>query len=283
MVGVNEPHTPKALLLGAELRELREQAGLNVRELAAALDVGQATVSRYERGERTPSVDYVARILGTLRVGGAKYDEVIDFARNASEPNLIAGTKPGMHRHLLDLAEFERKASRIVQVAPLMIPGTMQTREYAMAVMTGLPEEDRDLRVELRMARREVLAGPQIEVFLMERCVRDALCGPKAMAEQVRYLVEVADQSNVTVQIIPADLHQYTLAHEGTFVLYDFPKANPIVQLENYRGSAFLNDRKDVAAYRDAVATLADAAMSPDQSIELMAAIAEQLEGESQR
>ena len=153
MGGLNETHTPKARLLGAELRELRDQAGFNGRRLAAELDITQTTVSRYERGARTAPVDYVARVLGLFGVTGQRYDDLIEFARSASEPNLIA--KPGRHKHLLEISEFDRSADQVVHVAPLVIPGPMQTRGYAKAVMAGLPAEERDLRVELRMARRE--------------------------------------------------------------------------------------------------------------------------------
>lgn len=281
MVGLNETHTPKARLLGAELRDLRQQAGMNGRQLAHELGITQTTVSRYERGERTAPVDYVARVLGLIGITGQRYDELIEFAHTASEPNMI--TKAGIHRHLIEISEFERDASSIVHIAPLMVPGPLQTRSYASAVMTGLPSDDRDLRVELRMARREALSQPrQITAYLTEHALRDELGGSATMAEQLRYLVEVAERPNIEIRVIPDDLKQWTLVHEGAFVLYKFPKAAPIVHLEHYRGPAFLYDREDVSAYINAIDTLADVAMSPDRSVELMATLVEKLEGNAQ-
>lgn len=283
MVGANDGHTPKARVLGAELRELRESANMTVRDLAKQLDVAPGTVSRYERGERAPKPEYVARVAGTLGVTGARYDEIVDFAATASEPSMIADGSKGLHKHLIELSEFDRTAERVVHVAPMLVPGPMQTRAYAREMMVSLPPDEQDLRVELRMARATALAAPrQIEVILAERALRDPLGGNKVMAEQVHHLIELSGQANITLSVLPADLRRWTLAHDGAFVLYEFPKAAPIVHLEHYRGPAFLYDAKDVQAYQEETDTLARAAMSPVESVELMAAIADQLERSSQ-
>ncbi|MHA6802920.1 helix-turn-helix domain-containing protein [Salinifilum ghardaiensis] len=278
MAGLNETHTPKARLLGAELRDLRKQAGLNGRQLAEELGITQTTVSRYERGARTAPVDYVARVLGLFGITGQRYDELIEFAHSASEPNLI--TRSGIHRHLLEISEFDRDASDIVHVAPLVVPGPLQTRDYAAAVMASLTPDERDVRIELRMARREALSEPRrITAYVTEHVLRDALGGREVMAEQVRHLIEVASRPNIDLRVIPDGLQRWTLAHDGAFVLYKFPKAAPIVHLEHYRGPAFLYDRDDVASYERAVDTLPEVAMSAEQSKELMARMAEKLEG----
>ncbi|NYH79183.1 transcriptional regulator with XRE-family HTH domain [Actinopolyspora biskrensis] len=280
MAGLNEAHTPKARLLGAELRELRKNAGFNGRQLAAKLGITQTTISRYERGARTPPVDYVARVLGLFGVTGQRYDELVEFAHSASEPNMI--TRSSIHRNLVEISEFERDASEIVYIAPLMIPGPLQTRAYAAAVMASLPPDERDLRIELRMARREALAEPrQITTYLAERVLRDQLGGFSVMAEQIEHLVKEASRPNVDIRVIPADQQRWTLAHDGSFVLYKFPKASPIVHLDHHGGPAFLYDQADVAIYADAVDTLPEVSMSPDESVGLMANMLEKMEGRS--
>lgn len=282
MAGLNETHTPKARLLGAELRKLREQAGFNGRRLAAELNITQTTVSRYERGARTAPVDYVARLLGLFGVTGERYDELIEFARTASEPNLIA--KPGKHKHLLEISQFDRSAERIVHVSPLMIPGPMQTREYVGAVMAALQPDERDLRIELRMARHDSLRSSRVvQAYITEHALRDDLGGAVVMAAQLRHLIELSNRANVEIRVVPSGLQRWTLAHEGAFVLYEFATAAPIVHLEHYRGPAFLYEAEDVAVYRDAVTMLADAVLDLEQSAKLMAAILEELEGTTQR
>ncbi|GAB2759959.1 helix-turn-helix transcriptional regulator [Salinifilum aidingensis] len=278
MAGANDGQTPKARLLGAELRELREDADMTVRDLAAQLDVAPGTVSRYERGERAPKPEYVARVLGTLGVTGDRYDEIIHFAETATEPNMIADGSKGLHRHLIELSEFDRSAERVLHVAPILVPGPMQTRAYAAEMMSSLPPDQRDVRVELRMARSIALTIPsQVDVTIAERALREPLGGEKVMAEQVRHLHGLTQESNITIRVLPS-LKHWTLAHEGAFVLYEFPKASPIVHLEHYRGPAFLYDDRDVQAYREAADSLPQVAMSPDESADLMAEIAKELE-----
>lgn len=280
MTGLSEAHTPKARLLGAELRELRDRAGFNGRQLAAELDITQTTVSRYERGARTAPVDYVARVLGLFGVTGQRYDDLIEFARSASEPNLIV--KPGRHKHLLEISEFERSAERVVHVAPLVIPGPMQTRGYATAVMAGLPAEERDLRVELRMARRDALSGNRhVTAYIMERALHDDLGGPSVMSDQCRRLIYLASYSNIDLRVLPNGLQRWTLAHEGAFVLYQFPKAAPLVHLEHYRGPAFLYEQDDVSVYVNELTALSELALTHDRSVELVTALADDMEGTS--
>lgn len=281
MPGTTE-HTPKARLLGAELRECRKQVGLTVRDLASRVGTSHVTISRYETGTRTPQPEDVARILGTLGVTGTRYDEIVEFARTAGDKNTFARSSSSTHKHLVDLAEFERSASAIVDVAPNLLPGLLQTADYARQVMHTLPADEREIRVGLRMSRRDVLFSknaPTLEVFVAESALRQPLGGPATMAEQLRHALRMTELDNVTVFVLPNALTRYTPAQDGAFVLYEFVKAPPIVHLEHYRSPAFLFDAKDVAAYKSAVTELQDASLNEDESVELIASIADEMEG----
>lgn len=286
MPGATDRNTPKARLLGAELRDLREQAGWSGRTLASELNIAQGTVSRYERGDRTPPITYVAHVLGVLGITGAKYDELIEFAETASEPNLVADSRTtgGLYSHLVELSEYERAASRVTHVAPLVVPGACQTRAYAREIMSSVPSEDRDVRIEMRMARRETLrSGREFRAVIAERVLRETMGTPGLMLEQVRHLQSLAQWPGVTIRIIPTSVHTWTLAHNGSFILFEFPKAVPTVHLEHFRGPTFLHDNNDVEAYRQALDQLTTTSMTPGQSAELMTEIIEQLERVSNR
>ncbi|MGP4020195.1 helix-turn-helix domain-containing protein [Saccharopolyspora sp. 5N708] len=279
MAGDVEHHSPQARILGGELRELRKEAGLTVRELASKIGLGHAAVSRYETGVRSPSPDTLARLLTALGASVVRYEELLELARRSSEPNLIGNSRSGLHKHLLNLAEFERTAERIVHVAPLVIPGPLQTREFASHIMSSLSGEEREVRVELRMARSSaVLSSGNLEAIISERVLGDDIGGPVVMAEQLRHIVAAAKAGGVIVRVLPKRLQQWTLAHNGSFVLFEFAKAAPIIHLEHYRGPAFLYDQKDVEAYRKALTMLDELVMSSDESIKLMTEVAEQLE-----
>ncbi|TWF93645.1 helix-turn-helix domain-containing protein [Saccharopolyspora dendranthemae] len=280
MVGATERNTPKARLLGAELRDLRKKARMTVRDLGAELGLAQGTVSRYERGERTPEIAYVARLLGVLGVTGDRYDELIEFAKTASEPNLVADSRSGMHSHLIELSEYDRAATRTTHVAPLVVPGPFQTRAYATEIMSTVPPDEREVRIEMRMARREALYSQDAAIGLIaERVLCETMGSEAVMLEQLQHLVALAEQPNIDIRVIPSSVRTWTLAHNGSFILYEFAKAAPTVHLEHYRGPVFLYDTTDVDAYRQALDTLTTTAMSPEESADLMSDIAKKLEG----
>lgn len=281
MVGTSE-YTPKGRLLGAELRDLRTKSGLTVRDLATKLGTSHVTISRYETGTRTPRPEDVARILATLGVTGSEYQELIDFARSAGDKNTFARTSNGPHKHLIDLAEFERSATSITDVAPSVIPGLLQTAAYARVVMHGLPVEEREVRVGLRMARRDVLTGksaPRFDVIVKESALREPLGGHALMADQLRHITSMSTMDNVNVRVLPQELALWTPAHDGAFVLFEFLKAPSIVHLEHFRAPAFLFDAKDVAAYKEAVHELHGLALSAEESADCIATITSELEG----
>ncbi|SFT48840.1 hypothetical protein SAMN04487904_102462 [Actinopolyspora lacussalsi subsp. righensis] len=225
----------------------------------------------------------MARVAGTLGVTGARYDELVEFASTATAPNLIADSSKGLHRHLIELSEFDRTADRVLHVAPLLIPGPLQTRSYAHETMISLPPDERDVRVELRMARTAMLNIPRhLDVVVTERAFRDPFGTDAVMAEQLRHIIELSHHDNITVRVLSSEVRHWTLDHDGAFVFYEFTKAAPIVHLEHFRDPAFLYDVQDVKAYRDEMETLLSTTMNPADSENLMESIAQQFEGNSQ-
>lgn len=281
MVGNTGEQTPQGRTLGAELRECRDDAGLTQRELAEQLGISHVAVSRYERGTRTPKPEDVAQILGTLGVTGDRYRELVEMARNADQPNWIDTGRAGIRRELTTLMEFERSATAIVCVATGVIPGLLQTWDYARTVMgdTG----NSQAHVAIRVGRRDVLSHkdpPEYWALISEAVLRDRLGGPAIMADQLRHVLKMADLPNVTIQVIPAASEQWHPAHAGSFVLFEFQKTPPIVHLEHYASAAFIYSPKDVVhAYHEAVTTLRHIAISPARSAELIATLADELEG----
>lgn len=278
MAGDVEHHSPQARLLGAELRQLRTEAGFTVRALSAVIGLGPAAVSRYETGIRTPSEEILGRLLTALSIDSRRYDELMALGRRALGAH-TAESRSGPRKHLLNIAAFERAADRIVHVAPLVVPGPLQTREYADEVMSIVSGDEREVRVELRMARgAAVLSGGRLEAIIAERVLTEGLGGSAVMRGQIRHLIDVARGGEVRVRLIPRGGQRWTLAHNGSFVLFEFEKAAPIVHLEHYRGPAFLYDQKDVEAYRKALVNMDGTALQPEESVELMEGIAEQWE-----
>lgn len=271
-------NTPRAHALGAGLREKR-QGKMTVRELAQQLGKAHSAIVRWEGGQIAPSVEDTAAVLGILGVTGPERDRLLELARDAADPNWVA---PGVHRHVAALAEYERTASSITNVQPLMVPGLLQTAEYARSIMlsAGATRGEADQRVIYRMGRRDILtrAEPvEFHAIIGESALRFPPCERAVMAAQLRHLQKWAEMPNVTVQAVSLD-HGYSPSLEGPFVLLEFDKARPVVQLEHYRSATTLTDVGDVRDYKDAAETLRRDAMSPASTTGLIADIADEME-----
>lgn len=265
--------TPRAYILGGELRHAREKAGLTLRKLAERLDVSHSVIVRWEKGERIPSTESVSAVAAVLGIPAVERDRLIAGAREAAdEPvNSVSVGIAGMSAALSALMEFERTAVSITDVSPLLIPGLLQSSDYARAIIGDDPEAE--AKVAVRIGRRDVLTRERRPVRYTSYVLESALyqrVGDHVMADQLRTVGKLASLPNVRVRVIPASVG-FTAAHMGPFVLLEFAKAEPVVHLEHLRSSVFLRDRGDVEAYKAARDDLDRVAMSPTDSAELIA------------
>ncbi len=252
------------------------------RELSRRLGLSHGTVSHWETGRRIPTPEDVASLLTAAGITGAEKQRVIELARHASEPNWLTVGMPGIPQQLAGAVECERAASSIVEWAPMGLPGLLQTGDYARAIAaaSGLPSYELEQRVVLRLARREVLTRRDPVVFhalVGEDALRDKIGTPEVMEEQLRYLLELAERENITIQIVPPRIGWHP-GIAGPFVLYDFPEAPSVVHFEHFSSGAFVPDEDDVLAYRKAVDSIRAVALGQKDSTKLMAEILDELE-----
>lgn len=274
--------TPKARALGAELRQARERAGLGLRELARRLEMSHSVLSRIESGERPPRPEDVASILTALGVHGQAQESILDLSRDTGGSHWLSVGMPELDRQLAALLDFERTASHIIDVSPLLIPGLLQTSEYVRAMMTtaGLPSHEVEMRSAVRLGRREALrAGnpSRLTAYIGESALYQRIVDATAMREQLRFILELADLPHVTVRIIPA-VSGWHPGLEGAFSLLEFTAAPPIVHLETRRSGLFLGEKADVDAYRVAIDKVREVALSPADSTKLIADASQEME-----
>ncbi|GAA4876349.1 helix-turn-helix transcriptional regulator [Saccharopolyspora cebuensis] len=273
--------TPKARALGAELREARENAGRSLRALAQELETNHVKLMRYETGKSVPAPEVVAAFVTALGVSATERDRLVEMARDADTPNWLTADRAGVHQELTALIEFERTATRITNVATGLIPGLLQTSDYARAVMRGKPVGEVEKLVLMRLGRREVLStrnAPRLTAIISENALREPIGGPEVMADQLRKVEQIAEWEGVDVRVIRSGSTVWHPGHVGPFVVFEFPKARPIVHLEHYRSSAFLYNPGLAEEYVDAITTLLSLALDPAQSIAFIAERAHEME-----
>ncbi|MEV6233743.1 helix-turn-helix transcriptional regulator [Saccharopolyspora shandongensis] len=280
MAGTNG--TPKAKALGVRLREARKAAGFTVRGLAEKLDMSHSAISRWETGMRSPAPEDVASVLAAVGVNGKDRAELLEMARGTNAPHWLSVRSGDRERQMAALVDFERSATQIIDVAPLLMPGLLQTADYARAIMVAaeVPAAEIETRVLVRVGRREVLTRrhpANLLALVGEPAIRQIIGGQDVMIDQLRHLLDFADRPNVTLQVVSSTAGWHP-ALEGPFVLIDSQDEPPVVHLENRRAALFFHEPEDVAAYQKAVDTVRNVAMSCETSAGLIADAIEELE-----
>jgi transcriptional regulator with XRE-family HTH domain len=269
--------------LGAAIKKAREDAGMSGRKLAEALGIRDTgLVSRWESGDRTPKPDEVEQIAEVLNLDGDDRDRLIGIALGTGEPRWLAVTVPERRQQLAALLNAESTATTVIHVAPLLIPGVLQTRKVIRQIMVDaeIPPGEIDERIIVRIGRRDLYTRDdpaQLHILLGEGAVRTVIGGRAVWAEQLRYLLEQANLENVEIRIVPysAGWHPGLV---GDSILIDSDIAPSIVNVELEASGLILHDPDDVENYRRAAEKVEKKAMSPDSTKELIATVLSELE-----
>ncbi|MCA1187390.1 MULTISPECIES: Scr1 family TA system antitoxin-like transcriptional regulator [unclassified Saccharopolyspora] len=273
--------TPKNQALGKALRQAREENGLTLRALGKRLERDPGVLSRWETGDRTPRPEQVAQVLTSLGINGERYEEVVELAHGADAPNWVATTLPAQRQQLEALIDLERRAMKIVEVSPLMIPGLLQTSDYSTAVMRGggVPEAELAARTSLRLSRRESVTGSQpadLVAFIGEAALYQVIGDRSVLVPQLRFLDQVAARPNIELRIVPLASGWHP-GLEGPFLLIR-TGLEEVVQLENRKSGLFLHEQADVKIYREAVGMIESVSRNAHESRAIIADLARRME-----
>jgi transcriptional regulator with XRE-family HTH domain len=273
--------TPKAQALGVALRRAREGQGLSTRDLGDRIERNQGEISRWETGDRAPKPEHVAQVLTALGITGRTYDEIMSLAHDIGAPLWVATTLPAQRQQLAAFVEMEESASMVTEVSPMLIPGLLQTRDYAQAIMSGgdLSADDVVTRVAVRMGRRDSItrADPiKFIAFIGEAAIHQTIGDQAVMVAQYRHLLEMAQRPNIVIRIMRLD-SGWQPGLEGAFTFFIPEDQVPIVHIELRRTSTFLHAEDDVSAYKRALDMIDKVALAPGASAQLITARMESL------
>jgi transcriptional regulator with XRE-family HTH domain len=266
--------SPGLRALSASLREVREARKFGLRELARALEIDPRLVSQWELGMRVPPVEEVARILGYLRADRATTTRILFLAKHAKDPNWLDSNPADLPAALTGVMQCERSASLITNWSPLIIPGLLQTPDYARALLAAsdIKVADVDARLVARLDRQRILSGHnpvRLNAIVSELAIREEVGDANVMSDQIDHLLTLAVTSNISVRIVPAGVG-YHPGKIGMFTLYDFPADSGIVYLEHHHASAFVHELDAIASYRKLVRLLQSKALTEEASQALL-------------
>jgi transcriptional regulator with XRE-family HTH domain len=259
--------------LGALLRKLRTEKGLTVEQAAEQLMFSMSKLSRMETGHGAPSRRDIRDLCALY--------EVTDEAERKRMLNLAAEGRQAGWWQSYDLNQFadyvglEADAVSVKNYQSILIPGLLQTPDYARAVNEAVipqPDPERlEEQTEVRLRRQERLTqDPPLRfgVIMDEAALHRVIGGPAVMEAQLRHLVELSQLPNVTLQVIPFSAGAHP-AMDSTFIILEFADAVPgLVYVEGLVGWVYMKRSRDVDRYMRVFERLCDVALPPCESIE---------------
>jgi transcriptional regulator with XRE-family HTH domain len=259
---------------GARLRQLREAAGASLDEVAAYLECSAAKVSRIETGRTTARVPDVRNLLDLYQVTGPEREEILDLVRESRQPGWWQAYADVLAEGADVFLGLEDAAASIRSYGSYLVPGLLQTRDYAHAVSAprlDVTEEHIDRHIELRLTRQAIWRreAPPAAHFILDEAVlhRTAALGPAVGGPQLRHLTDAAAWPHLTLQVLP---YAAGIGASGgiPFVLLGFPDPAepPVAYLEQLFGSRIETKIDQVARYALAFEGLRSRALDPDDS-----------------
>ncbi|GAA4450567.1 helix-turn-helix domain-containing protein [Phytohabitans houttuyneae] len=265
--------------LGAELRRLR--ADRTVADVAAELGWSDSKLSRIETahtGVRPKDLDRLLEAYAVAEDARARIRALAGQSRQRAWWEAYGDVLPNAYETYIG---FEAEAVGIYNYECQVVPGLLQTAEYASAVIQadGVYEDDEvhGQRVAVRMARQAVLTRdppPQLSVIVDEAVLRRPIGGPDVMRRQLTSLVEANERKMVTVQVLPfaAGAHR---ALAGAFIILEFARDgdSPLVYSEGMTGGVFRSRPDELRNYWMSFEALRAAALNPKKSVDFISAI----------
>ncbi|WP_248962816.1 helix-turn-helix domain-containing protein [Sphaerisporangium perillae] len=270
--------------LAAELRRLRGEADLNGVQVAKQLRWSTSKMSRIENGQVIPHADDVAALLDRYGTDHETRERLLALARGAAGKAWWESYSDDLPEPVITFVGFEAEADEIWSWQSTVIPGLLQTADYARAVnslhrpVDTLTPGKVERRTQFRLRRQERLADPDgvrystvIDEAVLLRCFGDE----SVMRGQLRHLLRLTEFPNMTIRVLPLS-HPHPVDFSN-FVLLRFPEVEtlgrlyPDVIYVDDLSSPVLADNEEITfKYTRLLESLEDAALPPDKSVELL-------------
>jgi transcriptional regulator with XRE-family HTH domain len=271
--------------LGAELRKLRERAGVSFEAAADVLECGKAKISRIETGVNGIRPVELRVLLKAYGIEDqALSDALLSMAREGRTRGWWNRYGDVLSDGFADLAELESKASSLQLWETILMPGLLQTPDYMRVLFRrgrlDAPDTEIESHVAGRVARQLALDrddAPEVWVVLYEPVLQARLGGQAVMRDQLTHLANMAQRERVTVQILPYGTESHRGMNGPFGIVAATTPAMEVVRMETMATALFVEEEAQVGSYKLVFDQLRAAALGPAPSLELIRSAAERL------
>lgn len=273
--------------LGSMLRQARQARRLTIQQVVELLDqqnvqISPSALTQWEQGKRAPRPQDLTPLIAVLEIGEDDTNVIYLLARNARQRNWWSASAGNLRTSFTQLIGLEADATEIGEFSSTIVPGLLQTRDYATAILDAvsppLNAEAIDTQIEVRLRRQQRLFGEDsrlelLHVVLDQGCIRRQVGGPDVWRDQLLHLIKLATERRIIVQVVPFTVG----AHAGTlggFTLLSFTDARPIAFIE-LAGSDIYFEGEQADRYRLRFIKLREQALPEPLSLKLIQSVAD--------
>jgi transcriptional regulator with XRE-family HTH domain len=279
-----EGPTVLRILLGTQLRKLRESRGISAQAAAKAIRGSESKISRIELGRNAVREIDVADLLTLYGVTAAgEREQLLTLASQANQPGWWYRYNDILPSWFQSYIGLEQAAESIRVYETQFIPGLLQTEAYAAAVLAlgDIPGDDMERHVLLRKQRQRRFAAGELRLWaiLDEEILRRAFGSPRVLREQLTWLLAASSSRSLVLQVIPRGVGVHAAPSGFSILRFDDPEMPDIVYVEQLTSALYLDKRPEVDRYLLAMERMCVEATEPRASTQAIEAILEEMGG----
>jgi transcriptional regulator with XRE-family HTH domain len=266
--------TARRMILGSQLRRLREEAGITRQQAGYNIRGSESKISRLELGRVGFKERDVTDLLTMYGVDDPNERRAfLDMVKQSNEPGWWRRFGDTMPNWFTDLVGLEEAAARIQIWEPLYVSGLLQIEPYARAIFSHGRSEMADERVDqlvaLRMRRQKMFSrpdAPRVWMVLDESVLYRPIGGMKVLKQQIEYLLEMSALPHVSIQVLPYTRSGLSAEHAFSLLRFGEPELPNIAYVEYMTGAHYIEKREEIEKYSRALDMLAVDAETPERS-----------------
>jgi transcriptional regulator with XRE-family HTH domain len=277
-----EGPTVLRILLGSQLRRLRESRGITAHAAARAIRGSESKISRMELGRNAIREIDVLDLLTFYGVEPAEREQLVSLAEQANRPGWWHRYHDILPEWFQTYVGMEEAAASIRVYEPLFIPGLLQTHQYAAAVLAAgdipIGEAERHVLVRKERQRRFNDGRLRLWAVIEETVLRRPVGSPRILRDQLRHLLDLSSRPNLTLQITPFGMGGHAAPSAFTLLRFSEPDLHDVVYLEHLTSALYLDKRSDVDRYQLAMERLSIISAKPSETPGILTEVINQLE-----